>query len=92
MTTISRQAAIEALHRCGLKHNEVLIEDAIYGRSGAGMFHQLALAIQELWDGCPSKRPVNNRVLAMEWAMGCHSAECALDEFDKKLAELEGGA
>ncbi len=64
---ISREAAIEALRRNGYAVSEDAIARVITSSAYQDMSN-LAKAIQELWDACPEKRPVDNRVIAMRAA------------------------
>ena len=64
---ISREAAIEAFRRSGEIPTLADI-NMLVARTGYTVTIELAKAIQELWDACPDKRPVDNRVIAMRHA------------------------
>ena len=95
---ISREAAIEALKRLSVaEFTDLEVRETMRGFMKNS--HELAKAIEEHWIDCPEKRPVDNRVIAMSYAIEnaitnrFHQADAsaALAIFDAKLAELEVG-
>lgn len=104
---IGREAAVEALRRCGYDTGEQQISNTINQVDAEWETeHQVARAIQELWDNCPDKRPVDKRVVAMRsaWLKAFESFNVhdlgqprtdvvanMLVAFDAKLAELGAG-
>lgn len=94
---ISREAAIEAMKRFGQSYDDISVDRVVRGKMDISG-HELAKAIQELWDACPEKCPVDNRVIAMRVAlnetglMKCDNgtAGIVLEKFNTKLAELDG--
>lgn len=99
---ISREAAIGALRQLGCPQTEHSVLAAMALGSNNTVAYQLARALQELWDACPEKRPVDKRVMAMDaateeyepWENGDQWRQVLINmlaAFDAKLAELEAG-
>ena len=83
---ISREAAIEALKRLSVaEFMDLEVRETMMGFMKSS--HELAKAIQELWDACPEKRPVDNRVIAMRHAWVVDSTFSG--DIENKI--LEGG-
>jgi len=94
---ISREAAVEALRRTGFLPVEGHIESLMTG-CGDSATRQIARLLDELWQACPDKRPVDKRVVAMQHALGIYADShpwdipaLVLAAFDDKLAELDRG-
>jgi hypothetical protein len=81
---ISREAAIEALKRLNLGILDSVIAGCIIGIEEFESEYQLAKAIQELWDACPEKRPVDKRLVAMRYALIKWFTN---DEFNKEIED-----
>jgi hypothetical protein len=78
---VSREAIIEALHRCGAEISEANINmivnyaalDPVFLASDLRAVYHLACVLDELWQARPDKRPVDKRVVAMRCVLAAVS-------------------
>ena len=81
---ISEAAAKEALRRFGRSYDNISVDRVVRGKMDIGA-HELAKAIQRLWDLCPSERPVDNRVIAMRHAW--LATICPAPDYEKAVVK-----